>query len=231
MAMWNHINDNYICVEPTELFLDYCRKNATQLNGNDRITFEQCYITDNIETCYVSDIHEGTAVKMELEKAEIAFLSKVPSETLDGLLTKRKINPNEISLIKIDTDGFDADCMLSGQDVLNKGNALLYWENEIHTYGQYEKYQKAYDLLEKAGYTSYFIFDNCGNFMCRADINVLRSLLSYQQRINMGWDKITFEYLDVLACKEADTNICQQTIEHYLEKYLLCRKRQLRQEG
>lgn len=223
VAMWNHISDRYICIEPTEEFLNLCRKNAKSLNGNDRIFFEQIFITDNVGKRYVSKINKGTAVKEEIEEPNKE--PTVQSGSLDGLLAKKEIDPNEIDLIKIDTDGFDADCIISGENVLKQGSALVYWENEIDTYEQYEKYQEAYDLLEEAGYTTYFIFDNCGNYMCKGDISIVRSLADYQQRINMGWDRITFNYLDVLACKDEDVVKCQSIIECYLKQYLLCRKK------
>lgn len=229
-AMWDHTEDNFICVEPTDLFYDLGEKNIRALKGAERVCFKKAFITDEVDIRYTSNVYKGgTAVKEEKEGHKADKEEDVPSVSLDGLLDEAGILFQDVDLIKIDTDGFDADCIISAEKVLAEGTSLLYWENAIFTYEQYEKYQKAYDLLEKSGYGTFFIFDNCGNFLCKADIHALRSISAYQQRINMNWDRVTFDYTDILACKSADIERCQHIVDEYLGQYLLNRKRIIRE--
>lgn len=229
MAMWDYTDDKFLCIEPEKIFLNKGKENIETLGEKSRVSFEKVFITDNVEIKYVSNVYKGgTAVKEEIRGDHNK--EAIPNKSLDELLTEKGIMSEDIDLIKIDTDGFDADCIISGEDVLKNGQALLYWENAVFNYEQYKKYQKAYDLLEESGYTSFFIFDNCGNYMCRANIGALRSISSYLQRINMGWDRITFDYVDVLGCKEEDIEKCQQGIAEYLKPYLLCRKKKRKEE-
>lgn len=224
MAMWDYTDDKFLCMEPADIFLDMGRKNVEKLGEKNRVSFEKVFITDDVETKYAPNVYKGgTAVKEKINHEHDK--EEIPSKSLDELLTEKIIMVEEIDLIKIDTDGYDADCILSGKNVLRNGQALLYWENAVFNYEQYEKYQKAYDLLEESGYTTFFVFDNCGNYMCKADIGFLRSVSAYLQRINMGWDRITFDYVDVLGCKDADIENCQQGVAEYLKPYLLCRKK------
>ena len=229
-AMWDHTKDKFICVEPTDLFYDLGEKNIQGLKDAERVLFKKAFITDEVNIRYTSNVYiGGTAVKEKRDGYKADQGEGAPSVSLDGLLNETGIGFQEVDLIKIDTDGFDADCIISGEKALAEGTSLLYWENEIFTYEQYEKYQKAYDLLEKTGYETFFIFDNCGNFLCKADIDVLRSISAYQQRINMDWDRVTFDYTDVLACKNGDAERCRHIVDEYLGQYLLNRKRNIRE--
>lgn len=224
MAMWDYTDDKFLCIEPADVFLNMGKKNVEKLEEKNRVFFEKTFITDDVKTQYAPNVYRGgTAVKEKVRKGQDK--EEIPSKSLDQLLTEKKVMFEELDLIKIDTDGFDADCIISGKNALRNGKALLYWENAIFNYEQYEKYQKAYELLEEAAYTAFFIFDNCGNYMCRTNIEGVRSLSAYLQRINAGWDRITFDYVDILGCKESDIEKCQQEISEYLKSYLLCRKK------
>lgn len=224
MAMWDYTDDKFLCIEPTEMFWELLLKNTGNLTRGNRILYEKAIITDDASTGggYETDVYTaGTAVKRKVKNG----ISDVLCRSLDDLLMEKGIPFENVDLIKIDTDGYDADCIFSGKNVIQEGNALVYWENAIFIYEQYDKYQRVYDLMEKAGYETFFIFDNCGNFMCEADIHVLRSLAGYLQRNNMDWSRITFHYIDVLGCKRMDIDKCRKAVESYLERYLLCRKK------
>jgi FkbM family methyltransferase len=223
MDMWDNTEDMFLCVEPEETFLNMAQRNAKLLDDECRISFERAFITDCVEQNYKPNIYRGgTSVKERIYSSDE---SGIPSKTLDFLIEENNISSEDLDLIKIDTDGFDGDCILSGRGILTSGNALLYWENQISTYEQYIKYQKAYELLEKAGYTDFFVFDNFGNYMCRGGVEMLRSLADYLQRINMNWDITTFYYVDILGCKSEDVGKCKNAIDTYLKQFLLCRKK------
>lgn len=220
MAMADFTLDKFLCIEPTEQFLSLLVKNTKTIGGTDRVSIEQVFISDNENDNYISDIYtNGSAVKRKTDKKQM-----IQTKTLDTILKEKKILPNKLDLIKIDTDGFDSECILSAKETLCLGNALLYWENAIFGYSQYIKYQAAYTLLEQAGYKTFFIFDNTGNFLCRGTIETLCSINDYLQRINESWSRVTFHYIDVLGCKDIDIDKCEYAVKKYLTQFLLRRR-------
>lgn len=221
MAMWDYTPDKFLCVEPVKQFYDLLIKNLYSFGNNARIEFEQAFISDKAEN-YFADIYKGgSAVKC----ATMTSKGSAPTKRLDGLVKEKNIEPDLIDLIKIDTDGFDSDCIVSAKEILKATTGLIYWENQISDYDQFFRYQPAYNLLKEAGYTAFFIFDNTGNYLCKGTINTLWSINEYLQRINEGWSRVTFHYIDVLGCKDTDINKCEYTINEYLKQYILQRRK------
>ncbi len=221
-AMWNHTNDRFICIEPVEEFFNLLSDNVRNLEKPDRVHIERAFITDNMEGAYSAKVNPSGTASMERLKDE---KPKTPSKTVDFLLKERNVKSESIDLLKIDTDGFDGDCLISARSLLKNGNALLYWENCYRTYMQYEKYLEAYDLLNHEGYSTFFIFDNYGNYLCKGGVDIMRSVAEYMQRVRVGWGGTTFTYCDVLACKLEDVELCEEGIAEYLQKFPLCRIR------
>lgn len=222
-AMWNHTDDSFLCIEPVEEFLNLLTANIQCLDGADRVRIEQTFITDKMDETYQAVISEkGTATK---KHADLGTYRTIPSKTVDCLIKEKGIGYEDIDLLKIDTDGFDADCIISANELLEKGNALVYWENYNETYEQYKKYLEAYKLLDSRGYSVFFVFDNYGNYLCRGGIDTLNSILDYMQRVHTGCIGNTFRYFDVLTCKSEDIALCEKFITQFLRQYLLYRIR------
>lgn len=220
-AMWNHTDDNFLCIEPVGKFFELLNENIQHLGCTDRVCTEQAFVTDRMDETYRAEISEkGTAVK---KQAESGVQQTIPSKTVDYLIQEKGIEYKDIDLLKIDTDGFDADCIISAFELLKNGNTLIYWENYNETYEQYKKYLDAYRLLDSMNYSVFFIFDNYGNYLCRGGIDTINSVLDYMQRVNTGCIGDTFRYFDVLACKTEDIALCEKFITQYLSQYLLYR--------
>lgn len=222
MAMFSHTGSRFICVEPDRDYLQKAKENVLMLEGKGRVALECAFVTDDANENYVVDVYaDGTARKKACEEGEA---SEISSKTLIQIIEEREIQLEDVSLVKIDTDGFDADCICSGKKLWAEGQALAFWENDIQTYEQYKKYLEAYRLLEDAGYTMFFCFDNYGNYMGKGNAEWICSVAAYLLRTYMGWSRTTFEYFDVLACKEVDEEKCQKGIEKYLKQFLLQRE-------
>lgn len=205
---------SFLCIEPTQKYYDLLCENIKSMSKTDRerIVTKQCYITDDMSEKFTSCIIGGTAYKVKTENNEIT----AESVTLEQLLSREGICAGEIQVIKIDADGYDADCLLSCGNILKDSNAFLYWENEFENEQQYEKLLKAYQYLEKMGYCSFFIFDNFGNFLCSGGIEVLRQINEYLYRMLEFRSTRTFYYIDVLACKEGSEVKVNNMINEYL---------------
>lgn len=220
-AMWNHTDDKFIVIEPVKEFFDLLLKNIERFGNTERVCAERAFITDKIEELFqVKREKGGTAHK---ERMDIRTTEFIPSKSVDGLLKTKGIAYEDVDLLKIDTDGFDADCIFSAKELLRAGNAMLYWENYVETFAQYQKYKEAYDLLNSENYTSFFVFDNWGNFLCRGDAETLISIMDYVRRTYADCIGNTFTYFDVLACKSEDKELCENAIQKYVEQYPLWR--------
>lgn len=217
-AMWKHTNDKFLCVEPVEIFYNKLIDNIKLLGEEKRVIADRVLITDNVKGNYVIEALGSTAmIEWSMENKN----SSIRNRTIDQLLQEKEIEYESVDLLKIDTDGFDADCIFSASKLLNKGKALIYWENSFVSCKQYKKYKQAYTLLNQEGYSAFYIFDNYGNFLCKGDIQILNSVADYMQRIRTNYTGNTISYCDVLACKKEDVALCERGIACYLEKYPL----------
>lgn len=220
-AMLNHTSDIFLCIEPVSDFYNLLVQNIQSMQVIDRVYTMQAFITDRMEEFYSAKVaRQGTAHKERLNDGNNCA---VPSKTVDYIISEKGLDYKKIDLLKIDTDGFDADCIISAKELLTKGSPLIYWENYIETYEQYVKYLEAYSFLNRSGYTSFYIFDNYGNYLCKGNIDTVHSIADYMQRVSAGCIGNTFSYFDVLACKSKDIDLCEKSIAKYLEKYPLNR--------
>lgn len=212
--MLQNKNVSFLCIEPTQKYYDLLCENIRNMSKVDRerIVTKQCYITDDVSEAFTSQIVGGTAYKVKTEE----YAKTAVSATLECLLAQEGIGAEEIRVIKIDADGYDADCILSCGNILKDSNAFIYWENEFENIQQYEKLLKAYQYLEQMGYCRFYIFDNFGNFLCSGGIKILRQVNEYLHRILEFRSNRTFHYVDVLACKEGLEKKAEDMINEYL---------------
>lgn len=220
-AMLNYTRDTFLCIEPVKDFYDLLIKNIQRMGATDRVYAEQAFITDKMEETYSAKVaKQGTAHKERISDGESSI---VPSKTVDCIIREKESEYKTVDLLKIDTDGFDADCIISAGELLKMGSPLIFWENYIETFEQYIKYLDAYSFLNACGYVSFYLFDNYGNYLCKGNIDTLHSIADYMQRVCTGCVGNTFSYFDVLACKLEDVSLCEKGIAQYLAKYPLNR--------
>ena len=86
---------------------------------------------------------------------------------LDDLLSAMGAPTTAIALIKVDTDGYDCDVILSGQSILTASRPGIFWENYFSTMAQMRALEVLYQNLFDAGYHYFWVFDNYGNLMLR----------------------------------------------------------------
>jgi len=212
-SMIRHTCANVVCVEPTDEYYKLCQENIQgfgyELAG--RIHLIKAYIAQNSEEKYVSKVEHGTAIQVKTEGN-----AEAPTYTLPQLLQLMRIQSEQISLIKIDTDGYDAECIMSLGQCLKNISPLFYWENQIENDEQLTKYQSLVDYLQDAGYKDFFLFDNFGNYLSHVDGNGLRNINDYLGRMMHHLSARTFFYVDVLTCKPAKTMHTKEFITKYL---------------
>lgn len=215
-AFIKHTKSNVICVEPTRKFYNLCRKNIDGF-GHDysgRISLINAYVSDIETTGFISEVIDGTAIKRTTVSG-----AEAPTYTSPHIVDQCGYDMNQLSVIKIDTDGYDADCIFSLGEELRGISPVIFWENQIDDISQYEKYVSMGNFLYESGYNDFFVFDNYGNYLCHADKNGYIEINNYIKRMLNKKSTRSFFYVDVLAAKIPDVEICHKAIEDYLHKY------------
>lgn len=205
-----HSNTKVLAVEPVREYFDLLCKNVAKL---ENVFTENALIALSDQIGYRLIEHDGTAY------AEMAFNDDgkaIETVTMRHLLEIKNIEPKEIQMIKIDTDGFDAECIMSVGKVLGKINAFIYFENYFDNREVHDKYDKAYDFLEQNGYSHFFIFDNFGNFLCEGDRNTVKAVNDYLLRGVMGNSAQTINYIDILAVRDELYMEARKAVKKYV---------------
>ena len=144
---------------------------------------------------------------------------EAPTLTIPEVLVQKQVLSSDLLLVKVDTDGYDSECILSFGEMLQSISPLLFWENYFDFDGQMHKFIEMVDYLSENGYRDFFIFDNYGNYMCRVDAGSLKSINRYLGRILHKKSPRSFYYVDVLACKQEDKEICEREVEQYVKYF------------
>ncbi len=210
ISMIQHSDNNFFCVEPSEEFYEYLNKNISTLDTNkqSQIKVFKYLIGTNKFSGKIIENGLGTA------SLKITDSNTAPNNiiSLDDLLQ----NQNNVILIKVDTDGFDFDVLLSGKTSCLNEKPILYWENEVKTEIQKNGFYELYEFLESIGYNHIFIFDNFGNLMIEnTDFKTLSHLTEYVYSMNNHNCTRTIYYNDILATCSNNIDIVNNAICEY----------------
>ena len=167
-----------------------------------------------MEDMFSSRVVNGTAIKQKMNGVKEA-----PTYTIPYLCQQEDIELDDLALVKIDTDGYDSDCICSFGAALQSISPILYWENQIDNDAQLDKFLSMIDYLKKSGYDDFFVFDNFGNYLCHMDAMELKNINLYLARMLHGKSTRSFFYVDVLAAKSDKALLCSDAVKKYLKKY------------
>ncbi len=209
VMMLNETKARIICVEPSDIFFKYLKENVNSLpeEERDKIICIKSLVGEQ-DTSGELFHYGGTATIEQNNHSNI----KIERVKLDHLL-KGELR---ISLIKVDTDGFDFDVIMSARNIIENDRPILFWENQINTKEQYDGYEKLYEFLSDMNYNHLYIFDNYGNIMIKnVSYEVLKNINDYiYSTDNYGGTK-TIWYTDVLAVTEDKNELIQGVINTY----------------
>lgn len=218
-GMIKHTSADYICVEPTTKFFNLLKDNIKKFGPaySNRITLVKAYISQNMDEHFNSKVINGTAIKALVEDTSN---SEAPTYSITNLYKHLSVNPKDVVLIKIDTDGYDSECILSLEDTLKYSSPLIFWENQIDNESQYNKFIQMLDFLKDNCYDTFFVFDNFGNYLCLTDIDGIKDINTYLLRILKDKSTRSFYYVDVLSCKSDKKEQCVNIVKQYSQDYL-----------
>lgn len=216
-AFVRHTKAAVICVEPTKKFIGLLEKNVDSMKHySEQIRIVNAYISNDDTESYRSSVVHGTAVKQKVNSMSI---QEAPTLTIPSLLKQENVVAESIALVKIDTDGYDSECIMSFGDLLSEISPLLFWENQIDTQKQLNEFVRMVDYLSERGYEYFFVFDNFGNYMCCVDACNMKNINRYLGRILYKFSPVSFYYVDILACKGGDRIMVEKIVEEYAAKF------------
>lgn len=214
IALLQNCDNPIISIEPSDYFYNYLLKNIHSLDKLfiERVTLFKNLIGTGAFSGSLTHTNKGTAsINIKTSNSENLFIK------LDDLVD----HSLKISLLKVDTDGFDYDVLLSGKKTIEDSKPLIYWENEVQDDLQFEGYQKLYGFLKDLGYSYLIIFDNFGNILYEdTNFETLTHLNKYILSMNRSNCTRTFYYTDILAVHEQDLSKTKIAIEEYRKQFI-----------
>jgi FkbM family methyltransferase len=199
---------SYLCIEADDDIARICRFNH---RGNPRVQIEQCYIGENAGSLVMlQDDGRANPTTKLIDQANFDESSNygrlVRLDTVAGPFADAH---HGLSLIKVDTEGYDFSVLRSGPRLIERYRPALYfeWFPDLLTDLQ-EEVWNGFDYLEGFGYLHFVFFSSQGDYYChlsRPDHFVLKSLASTASQNK------SLLYFDVFASTEAA--VCQRLVE------------------
>jgi FkbM family methyltransferase len=201
-------NVSYLCIEADQDIARIC-----QFNHRDNVLVQtvQCFIGEQ-EGALVHLQDDGRA-NPSTKLASQADLNDNSHHgrlmRLDTVARSFAEDHNGLSLIKVDTEGYDFSVLRSGQALLERYRPALYfeWFPEL-LIGLQEQVWDGFDYLEKLGYKHFVFFSGQGDYYCHLsnpDHFTLTSLASTASQNK------ALLYFDVFASNEEA--ICKKLVE------------------
>lgn len=218
-----------ICVEPNKTFLSVLKKNITDNNFRN-ITVYPYAISNSRKhvTIELNGLSSTGNITNSVANKE-SVLTKSFSEFVDEIA----IDISAFKIIKIDTDGFDWDCLesLANYIRLNKNHQIQFIFYEHQTYlnnlgfsdpdilYRENKYIEVLMTLELLGFNHYYLFDNFGTFTFEtSSLNDLKKLVEYVRRTMTENSVATIYFFDILVCNNKYCNVVEKALIEYKDK-------------
>lgn len=203
---------SYICIEADSGFYHFLNKNI-ELIKNAVPNLKVQPIKALVGKSITDVLLEGTG---GTKKAIPNNTQGIKSKTIENIINIETL-PN-VRILKSDVDGYDYDVIDASMPIIEKYSPLIYFECQYEHEFQKDGYLKTLKSLKEIGYCDWFIFDNFGEFILRADdLTVIKQLISYIWHQNIGRSTRTIYYYDILAAKQKDSELLQGVMVDYLQ--------------
>ncbi|CDN57297.1 Methyltransferase FkbM family (plasmid) [Neorhizobium galegae bv. officinalis bv. officinalis str. HAMBI 1141] len=205
VALYQNCKNPILSIEGDAEFYSLLQRNVQQLGG--RVTPIQALVGTGSVTGDL--VRDGTTATRKGD-------GQGSTVTLDNVLMQYTVE--KVSLLKTDTDGFDADIIKSAPNLLKSCRPLLFWENDFQSKEQRDDLESGYDFLRDLGYSRVWIFDNFGfPILSDIDFSALTQINDYiHSTAAMGKPKTIF-YTDVLAATPENEGLARKALAKYRE--------------
>lgn len=189
----------YLCIEADQNIAELCRMNH---KGNDRVQVKQSFIGENEgDAVWLKDDGRANPSTKLAGQDELPYCDRLVR--LDTIAAPFAESIGMISLIKIDTEGYDFSVMRSAPKLLHRYKPALYfeWYPELLR-GLEELVWSGFEYLESAGYSHFTFFTNKGDYYCAIEHPsrlFLDSMVGVAERDSIG-------YFDVFASASGAVN-------------------------
>jgi FkbM family methyltransferase len=216
-----NLQSDIIGVEPDKTFFNECISNIKKNNLEGRFYGVNKFISSE-KGKFSIKISENNSTGYRVEDEEFEDSKNTNTMTFKELIDEiPNSKKNSFDLLKIDTDGFDWDVLLSFVDYAKKNLFLprfIYFEmqtflnnKEFDVMGRdeiIEKYEKSILEISKLEYTNFCLFDNFGTFVKKTNsVKEIFELNNYIKRSQINNLHSTIYYFDVLAYKDIDNDV------------------------
>jgi FkbM family methyltransferase len=207
----------FLCVEADDKFFEYLTSNIRRIQDISpalNIIPVKALAGKNISGVILTGTN-GTKSATHTDAVD-PNSRLLTSKTLDEIVHNSEIPIEKVSLIKVDTDGYDYDVIVSAEQIIRYSHPLLFFECQFVDETQKNEFKSLLHTLERHGYMNWAVFDNFGALMMRvASIDDILQLIDYIWLQNRGKSARTIYYLDILA----STQLSAATVEAMLNAY------------
>jgi FkbM family methyltransferase len=201
----------FTCVEPDDVFFEYLQRNIGIVQGASPHASVRAVKTLVGKTLGSAELqsHNGTAhaVASQGHQAKSA-------RTLDDIAKEAELR--NISLLKVDVDGFDYDVLDSAEQIIREHEPLLFFECYVSTAEQLGGFKQTMKSLAQSRYDNWLVFDNFGELILRTrEVSHVEQLVDYCWRQTSGRSTRTINYLDVLCATPRHATLFDEVASGY----------------
>lgn len=201
-----------VCVEGSPAFLPYLEKNMRAIGGENFLS--SCLIGCSNGTVATSALTASAGTARVIEATSFSDTSsprratEVPVRTLLEVVMERH-SPENVRLIKTDTDGSDFDIIACNRTLFQRSGASIFFEFDPYlAQGRSTTWTDAIKTLLDTERSQFLVYDNFGNLMTTVVAEPLRRFAELAHflastRTHGGG----IDYLDVLALHRNDMDI------------------------
>lgn len=215
-----------VSVEPDPKYLEPLRLNVVNNNLEDQVRIYPYAISQVPRYIALNPNPEHSTTRVSFSGSSNDILDNhgytdqsSSSKTFRDLIIDNKVLLSDISLVKIDVDSMDWDCLNAFAECIEpelQDLPIIYFELCAQDpYGKFElniaqklgsAYSNAFEGLIRAGYSSFFLFDNYGiPILCTDNLSQIRSMIDYLHLSYLA-GRIPFSYFDVACCTSSGHN-------------------------
>lgn len=173
----------YYCIEADNFFFKYLKKNVEEIKKNDpkiHISILKELVGNKLSGYFQT--RRGTTGS--LVDRPIQDNQKINSKKLDDIIFENKIN--DISLIKVDTDGFDISVLSSGYETIKNYKPYLFFEYMKKDSTRLNEYLDFISELQKLNYKIFIVLNRHGKLISKTNnIEEINKILNLGNNVDI----------------------------------------------
>jgi FkbM family methyltransferase len=205
-AIMETCTNRIVAIEGYLPYFETLRRNLTILDPDGRVTPIHALVGSGGQTGSLT-ANKGTATLNNSGSGRMRSLDDILASWLD-----------QVVMLKVDTDGFDAEVISSGMSMIEASQPILFWEGGTSDAIAFES---IYEKLAAAEYDRFWIFDNFGNLMLsECGTKELKDFDRYvASQYRHGCTRTIF-YVDVLASTAKTIVVARNAISKYRREFI-----------